>query len=91
MQPIHSRVGGLALALACSPNPDSEPSAAAPSRQTSTLDPGTATPVGAEAPPFVRDEQGAPAKIEVCPEVCATIHQGTGKVDLQIGCATLIR
>jgi hypothetical protein len=39
----------------------------------------------------VRDAQGTPTQIEVCPDVCATLRQGSATVDLQIGCATLVR
>lgn len=40
---------------------------------------------------YVRDAAGTPTRIEVCPEVCATLRQGTARLDLQVGCATLIR
>ncbi|HTV25374.1 MAG TPA: hypothetical protein VMG12_42055, partial [Polyangiaceae bacterium] len=40
---------------------------------------------------YVRDERGTPTQLEVCPAVCSTLQLGQARVDLQIGCATIIR
>lgn len=40
---------------------------------------------------YVRDAQGKPTQLEVCPATCSMLQQGRGRVDLQIGCATIIR
>src|SRR6187431_1014675 len=58
MQPIHWRVGGLALALACSPNSASEPRAEVPSQQAGALEPA-APPSSVSAPPFAGFDDGS--------------------------------
>lgn len=40
---------------------------------------------------YERNERGVPVQINVCPEVCAGFTQRDVRVDLEIGCATLIR
>jgi hypothetical protein len=40
---------------------------------------------------YVRDTNGDPLQINVCPGVCADFMTGSVRVDLEIGCATLIR
>jgi von Willebrand factor type A domain-containing protein len=46
---------------------------------------------GAQAWYYVRDDNGDPLQINVCPAVCAGFMSGSVRVDLEIGCATLIR
>jgi len=40
---------------------------------------------------YVRDAEGNPQQINVCPGTCGTFMAGGVRADLQIGCATLIR
>lgn len=40
---------------------------------------------------YVRDSEGNPLQINVCPSTCGTFMAGGVRADLQIGCATLIR
>jgi hypothetical protein len=40
---------------------------------------------------YVRDDNGNPLQINVCPAVSAGFMAGNGRRDLEIGCATLIR
>jgi hypothetical protein len=40
---------------------------------------------------YVRDANGDPLQINVCPGVCSSFMTGSVRVDLQVGCATLIR
>jgi hypothetical protein len=46
---------------------------------------------GAEGWYYVRDAQGAPQSLEVCPRTCERLRTEKARAELQVGCSTLLR